>query len=309
MDFLHKPVLFDEAIASLHIQPDGIYVDGTAGGAGHSRAIAQKLGRNGKLISIDRDPDAVKVVKERLAEYPMAVVVQSEFSRLDEVLDDLGIDKIDGMLLDLGVSSHQLDTAQRGFSFHQDAPLDMRMSQIGLTAADLVNTLSEKELSDIIFSYGEERYARSIARNICRVRENAPIQTTGELAEMIKSSMPAAARRDGHPARRTFQALRIAVNGELDQLADVMDIAFDRLSVGGRFSIITFHSLEDRMVKQKFNEWCKGCTCPPDFPVCVCGNSPRASLPVKNCAPTQNELEQNPRSHSARLRVAEKLRD
>lgn len=309
MDFLHKPVLFDEAIASLHIQPDGIYVDGTAGGAGHSRAIAQKLGRNGKLISIDRDPDAVKVVKERLAEYPMAVVVQSEFSRLDEVLDDLGIDKIDGMLLDLGVSSHQLDTAQRGFSFHQDAPLDMRMSQIGLTAADLVNTLSEKELSDIIFSYGEERYARSIARNICRVRENAPIQTTGELAELIKSSMPAAARRDGHPARRTFQALRIAVNGELDQLADVMDIAFDRLSVGGRLSIITFHSLEDRMVKQKFNEWCKGCTCPPDFPVCVCGNSPRASLPVKNCAPTQKELEQNPRSHSARLRVAEKLRD
>ena len=309
MDFLHKPVLFDEAIASLHIQPDGIYVDGTAGGAGHSRAIAQKLGRNGKLISIDRDPDAVKVVKERLAEYPMAVVVQSEFSRLDEVLDDLGIDKIDGMLLDLGVSSHQLDTAQRGFSFHQDAPLDMRMSQIGLTAADLVNTLSEKELSDIIFSYGEERYARSIARNICRVRKNAPIQTTGELAELIKSSMPAAARRDGHPARRTFQALRIAVNGELDQLADVMDIAFDRLSVGGRLSIITFHSLEDRMVKQKFNEWCKGCTCPPDFPVCVCGNSPRASLPVKNCAPTQKELEQNPRSHSARLRVAEKLRD
>ncbi len=309
MDFLHKPVLFDEAIASLHIQPDGIYVDGTAGGAGHSRAIAQKLGRNGKLISIDRDPDAVKVVKERLAEYPMAVVVQSEFSRLDEVLDDLGIDKIDGMLLDLGVSSHQLDTAQRGFSFHQDAPLDMRMSQIGLTAADLVNTLSEKELSDIIFSYGEERYARSIARNICRVRENAPIQTTGELAELIKSSMPAAARRDGHPARRTFQALRIAVNGELDQLADVMNIAFDRLSVGGRLSIITFHSLEDRMVKQKFNKWCKGCTCPPDFPVCVCGNSPRASLPVKNCAPTQNELEQNPRSHSARLRVAEKLRD
>ena len=309
MDFLHKPVLFDEAIVSLHIQPDGIYVDGTAGGAGHSRAIAQKLGRNGKLISIDRDPDAVKVVKERLAEYPMAVVVQSEFSRLDEVLDDLGIDKIDGMLLDLGVSSHQLDTAQRGFSFHQDAPLDMRMSQIGLTAADLVNTLSEKELSDIIFSYGEERYARSIARNICRVRENAPIQTTGELAELIKSSMPAAARRDGHPARRTFQALRIAVNGELDQLADVMDIAFDRLSVGGRLSIITFHSLEDRMVKQKFNEWCKGCTCPPDFPVCVCGNSPRASLPVKNCAPTQKELEQNPRSHSARLRVAEKLRD
>lgn len=309
MDFLHKPVLFDEAIASLHIQPDGIYVDGTAGGAGHSRAIAQKLGKNGKLISIDRDPDAVKVAKERLAEYPMAVVVQSEFSRLDEVLDDLGIDKIDGMLLDLGVSSHQLDTAQRGFSFHQDAPLDMRMSQIGLTAADLVNTLSEKELSDIIFSYGEERYARSIARNICRVRENAPIQTTGELAELIKSSMPAAARRDGHPARRTFQALRIAVNGELDQLADVMDIAFDRLSVGGRLSIITFHSLEDRMVKQKFNEWCKGCTCPPDFPVCVCGNSPRASLPVKNCAPTQNELEQNPRSHSARLRVAEKLRD
>lgn len=309
MDFLHKPVLFDEAIASLHIQPDGIYVDGTAGGAGHSRAIAQKLGRNGKLISIDRDPDAVKVVKERLAEYPMAVVVQSEFSRLDEVLDDLGIDKIDGILLDLGVSSHQLDTAQRGFSFHQDAPLDMRMSQIGLTAADLVNTLSEKELSDIIFSYGEERYARSIARNICRVRENAPIQTTGELAELIKSSMPAAARRDGHPARRTFQALRIAVNGELDQLADVMNIAFDRLSVGGRLSIITFHSLEDRMVKQKFNEWCKGCTCPPDFPVCVCGNSPRAFLPVKNCAPTQNELEQNPRSHSARLRVAEKLRD
>ncbi len=309
MDFLHKPVLFDEAIASLRVQPDGIYVDGTAGGAGHSRAIAQKLGKNGKLISIDRDPDAVKVVKERLAEYPMAVVVQSEFSRLNEVLDDLGIDKIDGMLLDLGVSSHQLDTAERGFSFHQDAPLDMRMSQIGLTAADLVNTLSEKELSDIIFSYGEERYARSIAHNICRVREKAPIQTTGELAELVKSSMPAAARRDGHPARRTFQALRIAVNGELDQLADVMDIAFDRLSVGGRLSIITFHSLEDRMVKQKFNEWCKGCTCPPDFPVCVCGNSPRASLPVKNCAPTQKELEQNPRSHSARLRVAEKLRD
>lgn len=309
MDFLHKPVLFDEAIASLNIRPDGIYVDGTAGGAGHSRAIAQRLGLNGKLISIDRDPDAVRVVKERLAEYPMAVVVQSEFSRLNQVLDTLNIDKIDGMLLDLGVSSHQLDTAERGFSFHQDAPLDMRMSQTGVSAADLVNTLSEKELSDIIFSYGEERYARSIARSICRLRETAPIQTTGELAELIKASMPAAARRDGHPARRTFQALRIAVNGELDQLADVMDAAFDRLTIGGRLSIITFHSLEDRMVKQKFNEWCKGCTCPLDFPVCVCGNSPRASLPVKNCAPTAEELERNPRSHSARLRAAEKLRD
>lgn len=307
MEFSHKPVLFDETIASLDIKPSGIYVDGTAGGAGHSRAIAGLLGENGRLISIDRDPDAVAVISQRLAAYPQATVVHSEFSRVAEVLDSLNIPLIDGMLLDLGVSSHQLDTPDRGFSFHHDAPLDMRMSQEGLTAADLVNTLPEGELANIIFTYGEERYARSIARNICKAREISPLSTTGELAEIVKMSMPAAARRDAHPARRTFQAIRIAVNGELEQLSAVLDSAFDRLKPGGRLSIITFHSLEDRMVKQKFAQWCRGCECPPDFPVCVCGKKPRARLPVKNCAPSERELKENPRSHSARLRVAEKL--
>lgn len=307
MEFSHKPVLFDETIASLAIKPAGVYVDGTAGGAGHSRAIAEQLGENGRLISIDRDPDAIAVIRQRLADYPQATVVHSEFSRVAEVLDSLNIPAIDGMLLDLGVSSHQLDTPDRGFSFHHDAPLDMRMSQEGLSAADLVNTLPEGELANILFTYGEERYARSIARNICKAREASPLKTTGELAEIVKISMPAAARRDGHPARRTFQAIRIAVNGELDQLSAVLDAAFGRLKPGGRLSIITFHSLEDRMVKQKFAQWCKGCECPPDFPVCVCGKKPKARLPVKNCAPSARELEENPRSHSARLRVAEKL--
>lgn len=307
MEFSHKPVLFHEAIASLAIRPEGVYVDGTAGGAGHSCAIAAQLGRYGRLIAMDRDPDAIAVIKQRLAPYPQATVVHSEFSRLNEVLDNLHIETIDGMLLDLGVSSYQLDTPDRGFSFHHDAPLDMRMSRKGRSAADLVNTLSEEELAAILFTYGEERYARSIARNICRTRAAAPLQTTGELADIVKNSVPAAVRRDGHPARKTFQAIRIAVNGELDQLAAVLDAAFAHLGTGGRLAVITFHSLEDRMVKQKFAQWCKGCICPPDFPVCVCGRTPRARLPVKNCAPSLKEREENPRSHSARLRVLEKL--
>lgn len=229
MEFVHKPVLFEEAIRSLNILPYGIYVDGTAGGGGHTRAIAERLDDDGRLVSIDRDPDAVCVVKQRLAAFPQCTVVQATFADLDRVLDGLKIKKINGMLLDLGVSSHQLDTAERGFSFHHDAPLDMRMSQQGQSAADLVNNLSERELSEIIFKYGEERFARSIARRIVSEREKKAIQTTEELAELIKAAVPAAARRDGHPARKTFQALRIAVNGELDHLQGYLTVLLTAL--------------------------------------------------------------------------------
>lgn len=308
MEFSHKPVLFAETVEALQIKPNGVYVDGTAGGGGHSAAIAARLSESGRLICIDQDPDAIAVLQERIGGLPQVTIVQENFARIDSVLSSLEIPGADGILIDLGVSSHQLDTPQRGFSFHTDAPLDMRMSQQGTTAAELINTLDERSLTRILSEYGEERYARSIARNIVRTREQEPMKTTLQLAELVKASMPAAARREGgHPARRTFQALRIAVNGELDMLSAGLDAMFERLNPGGRLAAITFHSLEDRMVKQRFASWCEGCVCPPDFPVCVCGRTPRARLPFKVKGPSAQELEANPRSRSAKLRAVEKF--
>lgn len=306
MEFIHKPVLFDEAINALNIKPDGIYFDGTSGGGGHSGAIASRL-TTGRLISVDQDPDAIEILHERLGKYPCVTVVKSNFCMIKQVLREQSISKVDGILLDLGVSSHQLDEGERGFSYKKDAPLDMRMSQEGTTAADLVNNLSEQELSKIIFTYGEEKFAKRIAAAIVRERKNGKIETTLQLADIVKNAIPAATRREGgNPARRTFQALRIEVNGELDKLSKALDEMADCLNPGGRIAVITFHSLEDRIVKQRFAKWCSGCTCPPDFPVCVCGKIPLGHLPFKAKAPTEEELEENPRSRSARLRVFEK---
>lgn len=307
MEFSHISVLLSETIDSLGIKEDGIYVDCTAGGGGHSREIAKRL-TTGRLIAIDRDPDAITVLKERLKEFPSVTVVHSNYSEIKTVLSDLGIDKVDGILADLGVSSHQLDTAERGFSFHYDAPLDMRMSQEGITAADLVNTLSERELSDIIFRYGEEKFARSIARAIVKEREVKEIETTLELAEIIKNAVPQSVRRQGHPARKTFQALRIEVNGELLKLGQAVEDMFSCLKENGRLSIITFHSLEDRLVKQRFAAKCEGCTCPKEFPVCVCGKTPEGKLLFKFKKPSEKELSENQRSRSATLRTIIKLK-
>ena len=302
MEFIHKSVLLEETIAALNIKPDGIYVDGTAGGAGHSSEIAKRL-KNGFLFALDRDPDAVKIASERLKGYP-AKVIESNFSDMAWVLADEGIDGVDGVLLDLGVSSYQLDSAERGFSYRADAPLDMRMSKSGLSAADIVNTYSVQQLTDIFRDYGEEKFAYKIANRIVKEREKEPILTTLRLADIIAASIPAAARRDGHPARKCFQAIRIAVNGELDILGGALDSAFSLLKKDGVLAVITFHSLEDRIVKQKFKEYCTGCICPPDFPVCVCGRTPRGHLAFKKpTEPTEKELSENQRSRSAKLRA------
>lgn len=304
MEFVHKSVLFDEAIESLNIDKSKIILDGTAGGGGHSREIAKRAGR---LIAVDQDPDAIKVLHERLDSFDNVTIVQNNFSNVKDILKEQGIEKIDGMLLDLGVSSFQLDTAQRGFSYHADAPLDMRMSKSGLSAKDVVNTYSETELADILFRYGEEKFARRIAKNIVLHRQNKEIETTGELVDIIKESYPKAKMRDSHPARKTFQAIRIEVNAELDALEKTLDSALDCLSSGGRLSIITFHSLEDRMVKEKFSSWVNPCTCPKEFPVCVCGKKPLGKMPFKFKAPSEAELEKNPRARSSKLRCFEKF--
>lgn len=305
-DFKHIPVLFYETVDALNVKPDGIYVDCTAGGGGHSSAVAEKL-TTGKLISIDQDPEAIAVLTKRFENNPNVVVVHDNFVNIRSVLNNLGIIGVDGVMADLGVSSHQLDTDARGFSFHKDAPLDMRMSMSGMSAADIVNNASEAELRRIIYTYGEEKFAPSIAKNIVKARETKPIETTFELVEIIKASMPMKAKRDGHPARKTFQALRIEVNQELTKLEKALDDMFDVLNPSGRLAIITFHSLEDRMVKKRFNSFCEGCTCPPQFPVCVCGNTPKGRLPFKSKAPSMNEVDGNFRAHSARLRAVEKL--
>ncbi len=309
MEFSHKPVLLDETIASLHIDPEGIYIDGTAGGGGHSSAIRAQL-HGGRLICIDQDPDAIEVLTSRFGGDEHVTVVKANFSAMQEVAGSLGISRVNGVLLDIGVSSHQLDTAQRGFSYHTDAPLDMRMSQSGRSAADLVNELSFGELVRILSLYGEEKFAKNIARAIERERAVQPITTTLRLAEIVKSAYPPAKRHDKHPARKTFQALRIAVNGELDRLSEGLDGAFSLLSPGGRLSVITFHSLEDRMVKQRMAKWCQGCVCPKDFPVCVCGKTPAAKLVSrKPQEASSEELAENPRSRSAKLRCCEKIKE
>lgn len=309
MDFKHIPVLFNESIDALDIKPDGLYADCTAGGGGHSNAILDRLSENGRLVAVDRDPEAIATLTERFEGRENVSIVNDNFFNIKTILSRFTDEGVDGILADLGVSSHQLDDAARGFSFHADAPLDMRMSMQGMSAADAVNSLSQRELQDIIYRYGEDKFAPRIAAGIVRAREEKPIETTLELAEIIKSSIPAAARREGgHPARRTFQALRIYVNGELDGLDGAISDMFDSLKVGGRLAIITFHSLEDRAVKQTFASLCEGCICPPEFPVCVCGRKSRGRLPQKALAPGREELERNPRSRSARLRVIEKIR-
>ena len=277
MEFKHYSVLLHECLEGLAIRPNGIYVDATAGGAGHSSEIAKRL-ETGRLFAFDQDPDAVVVAAERLKPYPCAEVVQSNFRNMGGELGRRGIKGVDGVLLDLGVSSFQLDTAERGFSYRYDAPLDMRMSKQGISAKDIVGTYSVEDLTRILREYGEEKFAYSIAQRIVRERETREIATTFELAEIIKASMPAKAKREKNPCKRSFQALRIAVNSELESLSEGLDSAFELLKPGGRLVVISFHSLEDRMIKQRFASWCKGCTCPPEFPVCVCGKQPLAKL-------------------------------
>ena len=309
-EFHHISVLLEECLEGLNIKPDGIYVDGTLGGAGHSSRIAQKL-TTGMLIGIDRDPVALKAAGERLAPYGDRVkLVHSNFCEIAQVLKDLNIEGVDGILLDLGVSSPQLDDGQRGFSYMADAPLDMRMNnEDPLTAYEVVNSWPYEELKRILYDYGEERYAPQIAANICRKREGKPIDTTLELVDVIRSAMPPAALREKqHPAKRSFQAIRIAVNDELGAVEQVMRDAIPALNPGGRLAIITFHSLEDRIVKNGMQAAAKGCTCPPNFPVCVCGNKPKVKLiSRKPIVSAQAELDANPRARSAKLRVCEKL--
>lgn len=308
MEFKHIPVLFRESIDALDIKPDGLYADCTAGGGGHSNAILDRLSGNGRLVAIDRDPEAIETLTKRFEGRENVSIVNDNFFNIKSILSQFTDEGADGILADLGVSSHQLDDAARGFSFHADAPLDMRMSMQGMSAADAVNSLSQRELQDIIYRYGEDKFAPRIAAGIVRARAEKPIETTLELAEIVKSSIPAAARREGgHPARRTFQALRIYVNGELDGLDRAIGDMFDSLKVGGRLAIITFHSLEDRAVKQTFASLCEGCICPPEFPVCVCGGKAKAKLITrKPIEANTQELEENRRSRSAHLRVLEK---
>ena len=310
MEYTHKPVLLTECLEGLNIRPDGVYVDGTLGRAGHSLEIVRRLAA-GRLIAIDRDQAALDAAPARLEGYMDKVaLVRGNFGDLSRILASLDLGGVDGMLFDLGVSSPQLDDGSRGFSYLQDAPLDMRMDQSApLTARDVVNGWSREELKRILWQYGEERYSGPIAAAIVRAREQAPIETTGQLAELIRSAMPAKARREKqHPAKRSFQAIRIAVNDELGEVERLLGSALDALNPGGRLAIISFHSLEDRLVKTAYGEWAKGCTCPPDFPVCVCGKTPKVRLVGKRpITAGEQELADNPRSRSAKLRVAEKL--
>ena len=311
IQFSHKSVLLWECMEGLAIRPNGIYIDGTAGGAGHSSCIASHLSEGGRLIALDQDEVAVQTATARLAAFgERATVVRSNFREVESVCKTLGIEQIDGMLLDLGVSSYQLDTAERGFSYQADAPLDMRMDlRNPLSAYEVVNEYSEERIKKILFEYGEERFSGRIASAILRAREQAPIRTTGELVRIVKGAIPAAARDGGHhPAKRTFQALRIEVNAELDVIEPAIRSAVNLLREGGRIAIITFHSLEDRIVKQTFADLASGCTCPKNFPVCVCGKKPKVKVVTrKPILPSEAELEENPRSRSAKLRVAEKL--
>ena len=310
MEFNHKSVLLDEVIAGLAIKPDGIYVDGTLGGAGHGSVVCSKLGKNGRFIGLDQDEDAIAASTKRLEPYQDKVtIVRSNYSDMVNVLHDLGVEKADGITLDLGVSSFQLDTGERGFSYRFDAPLDMRMdNRQELTAYQVVNEYTESELYHIIKNYGEDKFAKNIAKHIVQARQKKEIETTGELTEIIRASIPAKVRATGgHPAKRTFQAIRIELNRELDVLEDSIDTMIERLAPGGRLSIITFHSLEDRIVKNRFRTNENPCICPPDFPVCVCGRKSRGRVITrKPILPTDQEMEENPRSKSAKLRVFEK---
>ena len=310
MKFEHKSVLLYETVDSLKIKPDGIYVDGTMGGGGHAYEICRRLGEGGRYIGIDQDEAAIQAAGERLAEFGDKVtIVRSNYEKIQEILQELGIDGADGILLDLGVSSYQLDTAERGFSYKEDAPLDMRMDQRNpLTAREIVNTYSESDLYRIIRDYGEDNFAKNIAKHIVRYRQEKEIETTGELAEIIKGAIPAKVRAvGGHPAKRTFQAIRIECNQELDVLNRSIDTMIDLLNPGGRLAIITFHSLEDRIVKTRFRTNENPCTCPPDFPVCVCGKVSKGRVITKKpIVPSEEEIEENKRSKSSKLRVFER---
>ena len=307
--FSHVPVLLEPVIAGLNIDPDAIYVDMTVGGGGHAAAIASRL-KEGRLICFDQDPEAISAAGERLSEYTNITFVNKNFSEMADELDKpyLNIETIHGALMDLGVSSYQLDNKDRGFSFHEDAPLDMRMSGSGPSAADVVNEYPAAELEQILFRYGEEKYARGIVRGIVTAREKEEVKTTLQLAEIVKRNVPLSYRRDKHPCRKTFQAIRIEVNREFDALKAGLSAAFSRLDTGGRLAVITFHSLEDAIVKETFREYCTGCTCPPDFPICVCGKKPRGRLVNrKPIVASDTELSENPRARSAKLRVIEKI--
>lgn len=306
MSSYHKTVLLKETVDAIDVKNGGIYVDCTAGGGGHCAEILSRM-TDGRLIAIDRDPDAIEFLTGRFKDDSRVTVVHNEYKNIKQILQELNISSVNGVIADLGISGKHVDDPARGFSYHFDAPLDMRMSKEGTSAGDLVNELDEKELSHIIFAYGEEKFARSIARNIVIARKNKPVETTLELVDIIKKSMPQKALKGSHPAKRTFQALRIAVNGELDSLADSVDSMFDCLCEGGSLAVITFHSLEDKIVKNRFTEMCKGCTCPPDFPVCVCGKTPRAKLKFRSIVPSEDELADNNRARSSRLRAVEKI--
>ena len=309
MEFKHKPVLLEECIENLNINPDGIYVDGTLGGAGHSFEIAKRLSSKGMLIGIDRDEDALKAAKERLKEFNNVQYVHGNHDEIKEILEQLGIDGVDGVLLDLGVSSYQLDERNRGFSYmSEDSVLDMRMDRTqNLTARDIVNNYSELELANIIFEYGEDKFARSIAKKICEYRENKIIETTGELVKIIEKAVPGYAKKDGHPAKKTFQAIRIEVNDEIKPLYNTINNTIDILNTKGRLCVITFHSLEDRAVKKAFQEANGKCTCPPDLPYCICGAKSKGKIITrKPIIPTDAEKEENSRAKSAKLRVFER---
>ena len=307
MEFVHKSVLLTQTVDGLGIKPNGIYVDCTAGGGGHSLEAAKRMDESNKLICFDQDKEAIAAATERLSGYN-PIFINRNFCTIRDSLAEIGIYNIDGAMLDLGVSSYQLDNAERGFSFHEDAPLDMRMSGEGMSAYDVVNEYSTEELEHILFAYGEEKFARGIVKGIEKARAASPIKTTGELAEIIKNNVPLKVRREKNPCRKTFQAIRIEVNHELDVLKTALDDIFEMLNPGGRISVITFHSLEDRIVKQRFRELTEGCTCPKDFPVCVCGNTPKAVLVNrKPVVADEAELSENPRSRSAKLRVIEKI--
>ena len=307
MEFNHISVLLEESVNALEIKPDGIYADCTAGGGGHSAEVLKHLGENGRMILFDRDPDAIETVTNRFKDDKRVTIIHSNFSEIKKVLAELGVNGVDGIIADLGVSSHQLDTAERGFSFHYDAPLDMRMSQQGTTAEDIVNSYSQKELFNVISKYGEEKFASSVANAIVRAREKKRIETTLELAEIVSNAIPAKFRRNGHPARKTFQAIRIEVNAELTVLENTLPDMFEALNKDGVLAIISFHSLEDRIVKDYFRTLKEGCTCPKEFPVCVCGKTPKALVKSSGVKATGKEVTENNRSRSAKLRTAKKL--
>lgn len=311
MEFSHVSVLAEECIQALNLRPDGVYVDGTTGGGGHSLRIAQQLGPAGRLICIDRDEEALAAASRRLEAYRDRVTfVKSNFAQIAQVIEGQGLAGVDGILFDLGVSSYQLDNGDRGFSYMHDAPLDMRMDRSQpFSAWDVVNTYTQEQLRQILWEYGEERYSGRVAAAIVQQREESPIETTGQLAQVIREAMPAAARREKqHPARRSFQAIRIEVNGELRAVEQAMEGSVDKLLPGGRLAVISFHSLEDRIVKKIFAQQAKGCTCPPEFPVCVCGKKPRLKLISRGVITAgQKELDENPRARSAKLRVAERI--